>query len=56
MKKNDVRVNLKENSKNICDIKIPNGMNGIHKKEVNKITECNLIHDILNPYKLIKTF
>ena len=29
-------------------------MNCIHENEVNKITECNLIHDIRNPYKLIK--
>ena len=26
-------------------------MNCIHENEVNKIPECNLIHDILNPYK-----
>ena len=26
-------------------------MNCIHENKVNKITECNLIHDILNPYK-----
>ena len=26
-------------------------MNCIHENEVNKITECNLIHDIINPYK-----
>ena len=29
-------------------------MNCIHENEVNKITECNLIHDILNTYKRTK--
>ena len=26
-------------------------MNCIHENKVNKITECNIIHDILNTYK-----
>ena len=33
------------------NIKIPNGMNCIHDNEVNKISELNLLHDILNPSK-----
>ena len=40
--------------KNTYDIKIPNGMVCIHKNEVNKISECNLLHDILNPSKCTK--
>ena len=35
-------------------MKIPNGMNRIHYNEVNKIAECNLLHDIINPYKRTK--
>ena len=26
----------------------------IHEKEVNKISECNLLHDIINPHKRAK--
>ena len=40
--------------KKTCDIKIPNGMVCIHKNEVNKRSECNLLHDILNPSKCTK--
>ena len=36
------------------DIKIPNGMNRIHKDKVNKTAECNLIHDIINTSKRTK--
>ena len=35
-------------------IKIPNSMNFILETEVNKVGECNLIHDILNPCKRTK--
>ena len=51
---NDVSVRLKATSK-LCDIKIPNGMNRINEKEVNKISECYLLHDILDPSKLTQT-
>ena len=55
MKNNDVSVSLKVNSKiYINDIKIPNGMNGIDENEVNKTSEWNLPHDILNPCKCTK--
>ena len=40
--------------KYIYDIKRPNRINDIHDNEVNKIYECNLLHDILNPSKLTK--
>ena len=40
--------------KNTYDIKIPNVMTRIHGEKVNKITECNLIHDIINPSKRTK--
>ena len=36
------------------DIKRQNGKSYIHENEVNKIAECNLLHDILNPYKRTK--
>ena len=42
--------------KYIYDIKIPNGINFIHKNEVNKISEFNLLHDIINPPEHTKTF
>ena len=35
-------------------MKRPNGMNCIHNNDVNKISECNLLHDILNPSKRTK--
>ena len=35
--------------KNIYDIKNQNGIIFIHENEVNKISEYNLLHDILNP-------
>ena len=35
-------------------MKIPNGMNHIHDNKVNKIAECNLLHDMLNPSKCTK--
>ena len=31
-----------------------NGINLIHNNKVNNISECNLIHDILNPFKQTK--
>ena len=54
MKRNDVRVCLKVNSKNIYNIKIPSGMNCIHDNQVNNIAECNLLHDTLNDSKCTK--
>ena len=38
----------------IYDINRLNGMNRIHDKEVNNISGCNLLHDILDPSKLTK--
>ena len=35
-------------------IKIQNYMMRIHDKELNRISECNLLHDIINPPKLTK--
>ena len=35
-------------------MKILVDMNLIHDKEVNNISECNLLHNILNPSKFIK--
>ena len=32
----------------IYDAKIQNGMTCMHDNKVNKIAECNLLHDILN--------
>ena len=32
-----------------------NDMTRIHEKMVNKIVECNLLHDIINPPKLTKS-
>ena len=51
MKRNDTSMRLKANSKNIYDIKRPNGIKCIHNNEVNDIAEQNLLHDIINPYK-----
>ena len=31
-----------------------NGMNCINKKEVNTISECNLLYDIINPSEITK--
>ena len=31
-------------------------MTRMHDEEVNKIAECNLLHDIINPPKRSKTF
>ena len=42
-------------SKDIYDIEIQNGMTRIHDNEVNIISENNLLHDIINPPKCIKT-
>ena len=39
---------------NMYDIENQNGINRIHDNEVNKIAECNLLHDIINPYKRTK--
>ena len=35
----------------IYDIKRQNIITCIHEKKVNKISECNLLHNILNPSK-----
>ena len=51
---NDVRVHLKSNSKKYY-IKIQNGIYCMHYNEVNKISECNLLNYILNPYRRTKT-
>ena len=32
-------------------MKILGGINPIHGRDINNIAECNLLHDILNPYK-----
>ena len=40
--------------KNIYGTKIQNFITCIHEKELNKIAEFNLLHDILNPSKLSK--
>ena len=53
IKNNDVIVRLKSNLKK-CYIKRPNGMNDIHENELNKTSEFNLLHDILNPSKITK--
>ena len=41
---------------NKYDIEIQIGTACIHVNEVNKISECNLLHDILNPPKITKMF
>ena len=46
---------LKLNSIYIYDMKKLNGMNCIHENRVNKIAECNLLHDKINPSKFTKT-
>ena len=38
-------------TKNTYGIKNQNNMTRIHDKEVNKISEYNLLHDIINPTK-----
>ena len=40
----------------ISDINRLNGMNRIHDKEVNNISGCNLLHDILDPSKHTKKY
>ena len=40
---------------NTYDIEIQNGMTFIHEKRVNKLSECYLLHDILDPSKLTQT-
>ena len=40
--------------KNTYEIEIHNGMACIHLTKVNKLTECNLLHDIPNPPKNTK--
>ena len=37
--------------KSIYVIKIQNRMTYIHENKLNKISKCNLLHDILNPSK-----
>ena len=39
---------------NICDIKWQNGMTFIHTNEVNKMVECDLLHDVPNPSERTK--
>ena len=39
---------------NTCEIEIQNGMTCIHGIKVKKLPQCNLLHDILNPYKHTK--
>ena len=41
---------------NTYDIEARNGVACIHGNNVNKIFECNLLHDILNPPKCTKIF
>ena len=41
--------------KNTYEIDIYNGMNCIHQNKVNKISECNLLHYMLNIPKCTKT-
>ena len=41
-------------TKNTYGIKNQNDMTRIHDKEVNKISEYNLLHDIINPPKRTK--
>ena len=50
---NDVSVRLNENWKKFR-IEKWNELIHIHYKEVNKIPECNLLHDIINPPKRVK--
>ena len=45
---------LERKLKNTYDIKIPNVMNCIHEKKVDKIAKWNLLYDILNPSKRTK--
>ena len=42
--------------KNIYYIKRQNGMTCIHENNINKMSEFNLIHDILNPSKFTRIF
>ena len=39
---------------NIYDIEIQKGMTCIHRNKLNKLAECNLQHNILNPPKHTK--
>ena len=52
---NDISVRFEIELENTCAIEIQNGMNCIHGNKVNKIAECALLHDILNPPKHTKT-
>ena len=38
------------------DINIQKGMIFMQENKLNKIPECNLLNDILNPYKCTKFF
>ena len=40
--------------KNIYDIKMQNGITCMHENEVNKISKCNLPHDVLHSSKRTK--
>ena len=50
---NDVSMPFKENAK-IYDIKNQNSMSCINEKQVNKISQSNLLQDILNISRLTK--
>ena len=57
----DTQEKLEWNKRDLeCKQKITYGIENlndivhIHDKEVNKITECNLLHDIINPHKCTK--
>ena len=41
-------------TENIYRIKNYNYMTHIHDNKVNKISECNILHDTINPYKHTK--
>ena len=42
---------LERKFENTYEIEIQNGMTFIHENIVNITAQCNLLHDILNPYK-----
>ena len=52
-KLNDTSVRFNANRK-VHVIENMNDMNCIHEKKGNKISECNLLHDIINPLKCAK--
>ena len=56
MRKNDKIVPLKVKPNIYMILKKLNCMNCIHGNKVNKISEQDLLYDIINPLKLAKTF